>query len=507
MSNVTDLLLRMRKKGVRLWKDGERLCFEAPQGGLDSHERGQLLAHKTALMALLERRSITAEAEPPIQRRSQSDCRIPITFSQRWMWNLHELDRNPNRLGFIQRAFHLRGTLDVDMLSQSLSNLVRRHEALRTRLIRVDADITQRVDADAPSVLEIIDLTGSTGDSTEQRVLHVAKHLAYGKTPTHEAPLFEPHLLRIDQQHHVLIVTLHHIVSDFASFGILSRDLFAMYSERKTKRPASLPILSVQFPDYALWQQATQPFWLEKHSAYWDRALSGAAHLRVKASAPQGDTTASRFTLPFDLGKSLTDKLRQCSQIYRTTLVMSIFAIYVATVMNCYRVDDVVIPFLTLGRHLPELREVVGFFGVPLLIRIELDRVETFADLLERVTGEYARACEHHDCCRIAAQLPEPYFVWNPMFNWLPQEFDSPIAAPSEELRLTPLYLESMPDDIRWRGELRVDLSETPTGVKGVFGFRPDSFTPSAAERVRNSFESFAEQLVNQPNARFSIFK
>ena len=189
---------------------------------------------------------------------------------------------------------------------------------------------------------------------------------------------------------------------------------------------------------------------------------------------------------------------------------MSVLTVYVAAVARWYRRNDLVIPFISLGRpHHPGMENTVGYFGVPLFLRIVLRDEDRLLDLLQRVTQEYSTASEHHDYCRIMAQVPGPSFTSNPSFNWLAGELnlrpiENIVVSEGEELNVQPYPFEIVNRDaFIWDGELRMDLSDGPAGIGGTLIYNADRLTREAIESFKDYLFLFAEQLVK--NSRASV--
>jgi hypothetical protein len=510
MSTVTDVLFRLRRKGVRLWIDGGQLKFEAPPRSLNADEILRLKELKSEIVDFLRQPS-DFMTEPRLEPRLPSD-RVPLTFSQVWLWNKLKWDERPSRAGMVAKAMRISGRLNVDLLRRSLTELVRRHESLRTRLVKVDDMPTQQVDAACECDLQLVHLTGLSKLETESEVNRIAGQLSCRAAPVAAGRLFETRLVKLRSHDHLLIVALDHIISDGASLGILFRDVFSLYTQLAQALPCTLPKIPIQFADYAVWQRKAQKYWVQKHDAHWRQRLAGARRMRLAARGIPDTNSPTPLKLPFRFDETLSKQLRDFSRQARTTLVMCVLAVYAASLMRFYNEADIVIPFICLGRHHFEVENTIGFFGAPLFLRIALLENDSLLDLLDRTTHEYRIACEHHDFCRIAAQTPEPEFTWNPMFNWLTEQFNmgSTTSAPDPQnggdIKIEPYELEiTPPDDVRWDGELRVDISDTPQGLVGTLGYRADCFTGDAIERFRACFQSLAAPLVRGPRTRIAI--
>ena len=510
MSRAADVLFRMRRKGVRIWSDGNQLGYEAPAGSLNSDEIQTLRELKGEIVDFLRQLPTSTTTEPRLQPRSPDES-VPLTFSQVWLCNKLKWDERPSRAIVLPRAMRISGRLNSELLRRSLTELVRHHESLRTRLVKVGGIPMQQVDTAGEFDLGLIDLSDLSKPERESEVNRIVEQLTWGARAAR--PLFEARLVKLATRDHLLLIVLDHLISDQASIDILFRDVFSLYIQFLRLSPHSLPVIPIQFADYAVWQRTAEKHWVANHDIYWKQRLTGARRLGPASPGVTPATSNIRaLTLPFKLGETLSSELREVSRRSRTTLVMSVLTAYVITVMRWYDQADIVIPFISLGRHHSEVENTIGFFGVPLFLRITSVEKDSLLDLLQRTTGEYRNACEHHDCCRIAAQMPEPEFAWNPTFNWLPYNIKTTANMETTEtirgcgdcdaINLEPCELEITTREVIWcDGELRIDLADTPQGIAGSIGYRADCFTADAIERFRASFQGFAERLARDPQS------
>lgn len=504
MDSIANVLFRLRGKGVRVWVEGDQLRYQSPRGALASDEVDVLRARKDELMAFLQPTS-RLETEPPMQPRQPAPS-APLTFCQSWLWNLYDLGRCHSTRS-VSGAMRLLGPLDVRALSESFHVLVLRHEALRTRIIVAGDAVCQWIDSAVGEILEVIDLTKLRTSDHRFEALRLARCAVREPVSVAVGPLFAARLLKLNDIEHVLIVALEHMVSDGTSVDILWRELFTLYGRAARGLPLSLMPLIVQFADYAVWQRETNRVWEERHSSYWDRRLAGVQRLRLFADNEPVDLRRRRWAvIPVRLGSSLSGELREWSRLHKTTLTMSIFTAYVALISRWSRSSDVVVLFLTTGRVRPELVDMIGFFGHPLFLRIEVRERDTFLDLLGQVIQEYTLAYEHDDAARILTRIPLPEIARNPAFSWNSNPLEAirmgvgDSGACTGTLRVENFDLELTPrEDMDWDGEPRMDLSDTEGEITGSLKYRSDRLRPGTIERFGRDLRRFLEQLVQEP--------
>lgn len=507
MASVADVLLSLRSRGLRVWVENDQLRYQAPRGVATAADLETLRGLKTAIIAFLQQSTPSSPVELPLAPREKAD-RVPLTFSQQRWWNLFRLAERPG-LRTVCAAVRLMGPLDVQALRAALAELVRRHEALRTRIVVADGVPAQIVDESGHSNLDFVDMSMLAKDDGELRTRRQIEALAQEPVDLAKGPLWAATLVKIGPREHVLAIALDHMISDGASFRTLWGEIAALYGQLARNLPVTLPRHAVQLADYAVWEHRTRHAWEQTHGAYWRERLADARRMRLfsRETVPQG-TPAEWASVPIRFGASLTARLSEVTRAERTTLVMAALTIFAATLLHWSGETDVVVPVVTSGRLDPQLQQSIGYFAAHLHLRIELLPEDTFIDLLKRVTTEYARACEHHDSSRIVAHSPPPPFAENPSFNWVPREFSiRPFgrmqgATPDDEIRIEPHSYQMRPrDDVDRDAELSVGLSDSIEGVKGAIWHRTDRVRSATIEAFGLQLRRFAELLASDRKA------
>ena len=445
--------------------------------------------------------------QPPTRREPTES--VPLTFSQLWTWTVLELHqaRSTRSVTVAQR---LSGPLSHQALIDSVVILVRRHDSLRTTIVVSNGIPLQSIATDHGYQLEVIDLSSLPSGARELQAKTLAEQLAHEPIDVAVGPLFAARLLRMGYEDHVLIFTLDHIISDGASVAILLRDLWTLYAQSVRKLPFRLPELPLQFADYAVWERKTHSLWVERHGAYWNKRLSGAARLQLFPRVAVTPTRPRMKLLPFEVAETVCGELRKFVRRSGTTVAMSIFTAYVALLLRWCNTTDVVVSFVTLGRNFPALKHTIGYFGCSTFLRIESRAEDTFLDLLRRVTQEYATAYQHADSGRVAAEIPAPNFAANPRFNWHPGHFNLSSTGEIHELgQETGLGMRHSPFEIAHRtdfdgrgGGPELMLGDSNGIIKGDFWYRADLYQSSAAERFERNLRYFVGLMVTAPRTR-----
>ncbi len=324
---------------------------------------------------------------------------FPLSFAQQRLWFLDQLE--PNRSVYnIPSAFRLKGRLDISSLERSLNEIVRRHEALRTTFSMIDGEAVQVISPSLVISIPIVDLS----DRSESAREHEARRLVHEEALTpfdlSQGPLLRVALVRLGDQDHVLLLTLHHIVSDGWSMGVLFRELSALYRAYCTGKSSPLPELPIQYVDYAQWQR--QWFQSEKWTEqvdYWRKQLDGAPRvLELPTDHPrppiQTYAGASESLL---LPTSLSQSLRSLGSKQNATLSMTLLAAFSILLHRYTGENDIVVGTPIAGRNQFEIEGLIGFFLNHLVLRIDLSDNPNFRELLSRVREMALGAYSHQD--------------------------------------------------------------------------------------------------------------
>ena len=245
-------LADLQQRDVKLWLEGERLRVNAPAGTLTPALQSELVRRKPEIIELLQVADANASSTRSISR-VRRDVPLPLSSSQQRLWFLDRLD--PGSAAYnIPIAMRLRGKLNIAVLQQSLDEVVRRHEALRTRFTMLDGQPIQVVEESARLVLERVDLSHLDEGERETEALRLGRQVAARPFDLTQAPLVGA-LIRLADGDHVLATVVHHIAADGWSLGILGRELPTLYDALLAGRSSPLAPLPIQYADYAVWER------------------------------------------------------------------------------------------------------------------------------------------------------------------------------------------------------------------------------------------------------------
>ncbi|HEX7238686.1 MAG TPA: amino acid adenylation domain-containing protein, partial [Longimicrobiaceae bacterium] len=441
---------------------------------------------------------------PPLERASREQP-LPLSFAQQRLWVVDRLDPGSSAYN-LPYVLRLRGALDLSVLQRSFDALVRRHETLRTLFAERDGVPVQVVRDPAPVKIDSVDLRGLRAGGREDAARRLAAVEALRPFDLSRGPLLRSSLLRLDEQEYVLCFTLHHIVSDGWSTGVLVREVSAFYTAFSRGEEPGLPELPVQYVDYAAWQRDwLSGTTLEVQLAYWKTRLAGAPPLlEIPTDRPRGagrDARAERHAFP--LGAELTRRLRELSRREGATLFMTALAGWQALLGRYAGEDDVVVGTPVAGRSRVEVEGLIGFFVNLLPLRVDLHGDPTWGTLLGRVREEALGAYAHQDLPfeRLVDEVvDERTLTHAPLVQ---VAFSLARAVELERLSLGNVELESVEvGEGAAKFDLYLDLSEEGEGLRGALVYRTALFEPVTVARMAGHLEILLEAMCADPRGR-----
>jgi Condensation domain len=441
-----------------------------------------------------------------IVKRAPSDQDPPLSFAQQRLWFLEQLEPGSN-LYNIGRALRLSGRLDLPALKATLSEIIRRHESLRTTFTTVKGVPVQRVASEAQVSVEIVDLAESPETDKEAFAERFAKEDAARSFDLATGPLARFTLLKLDPSDWVLVFTIHHIVSDGWSTQVLLREMALLYEAFCDGRPSPLPELPIQYADYAVWQrEAVNGPALEKHLAYWKRRLSGAMpNLSLPYDRPWPETRSfigGKDSL--SLNAELSRALVRLGRLEAATPFMTLLAAF-KVLLHCYASQlDILVGTPVAGRSQFETEPLIGFFVNTLVLRSDLSGDPSFRELLKRVRQTVWEALAHQDLPfeKLVEELqPQRDLNRSPFF----QVMFNMVNLADETLKVRDLTLTSM-SFLEDQPKFDLVLYGTEQGDKIELNLVYDSdlFNAETISDMLDSLKLILVRLAINPNARLS---
>ena len=508
MSKATDLLTALYDKGVRLWLDNGQIRYRATHGALNSEQVDALRDLKQEVIAALFDKNETAvDGKKDV---AQIITLAPLTFRQESLWNAVQQDP-PGSNRMVPHALRLHGPLSVDALRRGLSAVVHRHEALRTTIALVDGTVKQRVHQPPESSLHFIRLTHMPKVEAEAEAQSAVLNIFTRPVDLAVGPLFRAALISVLNNEHVLAVSVHHIVTDAASFSLFFKELWLFYNDFVLSKSTHYPPVEMQCADYARWQHSTHFQW---HEEYWRGRLANATRLKFPVDPPSS-VGKQRHAAggAFSLGMKLSNLLHEFSRRERMALGIVVLALYAAFVSHSCNQRDLILPFQARGRPYPEHLNMMGYFAHPLLLRIEMTGQETFHQVLQLVSCELFNAEEHTDCGKLIAIAP--HFMEGGLFQWYTYahwDFGEtvPIRGSDGSSVITVeefvLQEDTTPGTEWMETDIMFHLHDAKSEILGFVMYRLDLFTSERIQKLMQEFKALAEYAITHPADRLSEF-
>ncbi|HEU4881265.1 MAG TPA: amino acid adenylation domain-containing protein, partial [Longimicrobium sp.] len=336
-----------------------------------------------------------AAAIEPVDR----SCGIPLSFAQQRLWFLEQLG-GTGAAYHIPLRLRLRGELDREALARALDRIVARHEALRTTFEAVDGEPVQRIASPESSAFRLVEHDLHAAADVEGALGRLMADEAAAPFDLARGPLIRGRLVRMAADEHVLLITMHHVVSDGWSTGVFVRELAALYDAFRRGADDPLSALEIQYADYAAWQRRrVGGELLERQAGFWEQALAGAPEL-LELPADHSRPARQDFagdSVPLALDAELTAALKALSRRRGTTLFMTLLAGWAAVLGRLAGQTDVVVGTPTANRDRRETEALIGFFVNTLALRVNLSGAPTVAGLLAQVRTAALEAQQHQD--------------------------------------------------------------------------------------------------------------
>ncbi|WP_212004587.1 non-ribosomal peptide synthetase [Chitinophaga sp. HK235] len=428
---------------------------------------------------------------------------IPLSYSQERLWFIHQLEGSVQY--HIPAMLRISGPLDSHVLADTLRTIVDRHEILRTVIAQEEGEMYQRILAKGQLPLTIV--AGEAYREDDNALKNYVRLLADAPFDLEKDLMLRAHLIVLDKEEHVLVVVLHHIVSDAWSSGIILQELVTLYDAHTAGKTLQLPDLPVQYADYAIWQRSEViNVVLERKLEYWKEKLRGATMLQLPSDHQRpADQRYSGSSASFVLDNDLSARLRALSLQQDATLYMTMLAVFKVLLHRYSGQDDIVVGSSTAGRQLRELEGLVGFFSNTLTLRSDLGNDPSFISLLQQVKQTTLEAFDHQDVPFgkvVEAVVKERDKRGNPLFQVMfVQQNRLDIAGIA--LGKATVYPELI-EQTTSKFDLTLFIQETSTGINVYTEYNAGLFTPDTIDRLQGHFEVLLRAAVDAPAAHIS---
>ena len=442
-----------------------------------------------------ERSSEEKVTAPPIRT-------APLSFAQQRLWFLDQYEPE-NILYNIPVAIRLHGALDVTALERSVNQIVKHHEALRTTFAVVGDHPVQVINEARDFQLTIIELRESLAEEKEATATRLAAEEARKPFNLAEGPLLRIKLLRLAEDDHVLLITMHHIISDGWSIKILIREIGELYEAFANGQEAALPDLPIQYADFA----ASQREWLqgerlEQQLSYWRAQLADAPPLLELPTDKPRPTfkTFNGADVPVSIPKKLSEDIMRLSRREGATLFMTLLSAFCALLYRYTNQPDILVGTPIANRNRAETESLIGFFVNMLILRARLSDAMTFRELLTQIRETSLEAYAHQDVPfeKLVEELqPERTLSHSPLFQVM---FHLQNAV-TESLDLSGLNMSQLAVESQTaKFDLSLSMAESTEGLTGMLNYNTDLFDRATVERMAGHFERLLEAVVSNPD-------
>ena len=389
MKRLDDFMTQLRHLGVKLWVEGDRLKLRAREGAVTPALTAELRARKPEILALLS--PAHAYSIEPVDAQDSYE----LSPSQRRLWVLSQLEEGSAAYSIPLHQL-LDGPLDREALQTSLRRLVQRHQSLRTTYMTVDGEPRQVIHDDVDVAMELTDLT--THEDPEEAARSLGRRETVRPFNLETGPLLRTSLLKLAEQRHVLLFTIHHIIADGVSLGVLSRDLSQLYQSAHTGQPDGLPELTFGYPAYAIWQNrllGSQQ--IAVHRQYWHHKLAGelpVLNLPTDFLRPPVQTFNGE-ELSFTLDAAQQEALLEFCHLRNASLFIGLLTTLKVLLYAYTGQQDIIVGSPVAGREHAELDNQIGFYLNTLVLRDRIRPDTSFENFFQQVKQTATEALDH----------------------------------------------------------------------------------------------------------------
>jgi amino acid adenylation domain-containing protein len=391
-------LSHLRELDVVLRVEGGQLQVSAPKNALTPELRKQLAVRKSDIVSFLSDHK-KSQSDIPAIEKAPRDATSSLSFAQTRLWFLEQLAPGSSAY-IIPLGARLRGKLDLDLVNRSLSEIVRRHEVLRSTFPSVNGLPSLVIQPSEPISVQFSDLTELVQEERESKVLEIASAAFKEPFDLANGPLLRARLLLMNEDDYALLLTVHHSVFDEWSVGVFWREFSSLYCAFREGKPSPLPELQIQYSDFAAWQRRyMEGSGRESHLAFWRRQLEDCLPILdlpadwTRSNLPERRSATKTLTID----SKVCESLKSLSQCEGASLFMILMAAFNVLLYRLTGQNDILLGTPIAGRHRIECEEMIGFFVNTVVIRTRLTGTDAFHDLLVQVRNTTLDAHSHQD--------------------------------------------------------------------------------------------------------------
>ncbi|KPA15500.1 amino acid adenylation domain protein [Candidatus Magnetomorum sp. HK-1] len=502
---VEDLLNKLYELKIKLWVENGKLRYSAPKGIFTTDLRNQIINYKSKIIQLLKQTKSTDKSEELIDILPR-DKDLELSFAQQRLWFLNQLEKGKattyNMPPFVMK---LNGDLVISNFEKALDEILLRHESLRTSFQIKNGIPIQNIHKTIDSYLFIYNLHQYSEKKQNDEIKRITAEESKTIFDLTKTPLFRVVILKLNRDEHVLIITMHHIISDGWSLGIFFKELCLIYNAYCDKKPSPLPPQTVQYADFGQWQRKRlSGEYLETLKNYWKKQLADApALLELPTDYSRPPIQRYRGKAEYHMiSKELSQKLTDLSNQSGVTLFMTLLSAFGTLLYRYTSQEDIIIGSPVANRTHNQLNNIIGFFLNTLVMRINFENNPCFDDLLQQVKKISLTAYEYQDYPfeQLVDDLQlERNLSYTPVFQVLFVLQNAPIG----DTELTNLTITQLPtENINAIYDLILSVEETPDGLKAKFRYNTDLFETNTIKRLIIHFQTLLQGIVTNPKQR-----
>ncbi|WP_208343836.1 non-ribosomal peptide synthetase, partial [Aetokthonos hydrillicola] len=419
MTPIAEFLTNLRSLGIEISLGDGKLNYRAPQDSLTGELYIELRERKQEIIAFLEKaREVKNSYLTSIKPVARNKF-LPLSSAQHRLWFLEQFI--PNSLAYnVSGAFRLKGSLNVDALEQSLKEIVKRHEILRTNFKIVDGEPTQAIAPTSYLEMPVLDLQHLPESQREAEILRYIQEECQRPFSLEFGPLLRSALLHCQPEEYVLLLNMHHIITDGWSLQLFVQEMSILYEAFVNKRAAVLPALPIQYADFAVWQHNwLQQEGLKAQLAYWKKQLAGIVNLSLPTDRPRPPLQSFHGGMvSIAISQKLVQDLQSLARAENTSLSTVMLAGFQTLLYRYTQIEDIVVASPIANRNRSELEGLIGFFVNTLVLRAYLSGNPSFRELIRQAHQTTLEAYDHQDVPfeRLVEELnPERDLSRNPL--------------------------------------------------------------------------------------------
>ncbi|WP_375515791.1 amino acid adenylation domain-containing protein, partial [uncultured Nostoc sp.] len=430
---------------------------------------------------------------------------LKLSFAQQRFWLLDQLEPDSSAYNEYIAFLRLKGSLNIVALEQSLSEITRRHEILRTTFLTTNGELIQKISPYTPFKLPIINLQQFPLEQQKAEAQRQANEEIQQPFDLEQGPLLRVKLWDLNEEEYIFLIIIHHIIYDGWSQGVFVQELSELYKAFSNNKPSLLTELPIQYADFAQWQREwLQGEILQSQIDYWKQQLRGnlpVLHLPTDHLQPPNPTARGAY-YSWVLPKELIDALKSFSESQDVTLFMTLLAAFKTLLYRYTGQEDILVGSPIANRNRREISGLIGCFINTLVLRTDLSQNPTFSELLGRVRSVALGAFAHQDLAfeKLVEELqPERDLSRSPLFQVMFVFQNAPTSSLElESLTLSPLPLENKTTKFN----LSLSLEQSPQGLMAVWEYNTDLFDASTIDRMAGHFQILLEGIVAKPQQR-----